>query len=47
MLAEQNANWAMRVARRTVILQLGEKLFDDASQTLLEDARVQSAFLGL
>ncbi len=47
VLAEQNANWAMRVARRTVILQLGEKLFDDTSRVLLEDARVQSAFLGL
>jgi branched-chain amino acid transport system ATP-binding protein len=47
VLAEQNANWAMRVARRTAILQLGEKVFDDASAALLEDPKVQTAFLGV
>jgi branched-chain amino acid transport system ATP-binding protein len=47
VLAEQNANWAMRVARRTAILQLGEKVFDDDSASLLEDPKVQTAFLGV
>jgi branched-chain amino acid transport system ATP-binding protein len=47
VLAEQNANWAMRVAKRTAILQLGEKVFDDESESLLEDPRVQTAFLGV
>ncbi|ANN69981.1 ABC transporter ATP-binding protein [Bordetella bronchialis] len=47
VLAEQNANWAMRVARRTAILQLGEKVFDDESAALLEDPKVQTAFLGV
>ncbi len=47
VLAEQNANWAMRVARRTVIMQLGEKMYDDPSEALLEDTRVQTAFLGV
>ncbi|WP_312434492.1 ABC transporter ATP-binding protein [Achromobacter sp.] len=47
VLAEQNANWAMRVASRTAILQLGEKVYDDASDTLLEDPKVQTAFLGV
>ena len=47
VLAEQNANWAMRVTRRTAILQLGEKVFDDASASLLEDPKVQTAFLGV
>ncbi|ARP79417.1 ABC transporter ATP-binding protein [Bordetella genomosp. 8] len=47
VLAEQNANWAMRVAQRTAILQLGEKVFDDESAALLEDPKVQTAFLGV
>ncbi len=47
VLAEQNANWAMRVAHRTAILQLGEKVYDDASEALLEDPKVQTAFLGV
>jgi branched-chain amino acid transport system ATP-binding protein len=47
VLAEQNANWAMRVARRTAILELGEKVFDDASEALLENPKVQTAFLGV
>jgi branched-chain amino acid transport system ATP-binding protein len=47
VLAEQNANWAMRVAHRTAILQLGEKVFDDDSAALLEDPKVQTAFLGV
>lgn len=47
VLAEQNANWAMRVARRTAIMQLGEKVYDDPSEALLEDPRVQTAFLGV
>jgi branched-chain amino acid transport system ATP-binding protein len=47
VLAEQNANWAMRVASRTAILEVGSKVLDDRSETLLQDPKVQSVFLGL
>ncbi len=47
VLAEQNANWAMRVAGRTVILEVGSKVSDNDSATLLQDTKVQAAFLGL
>ena len=46
ILAEQNANWAMQVATRTVILELGIKTAEGASAELMRDPRVQSAYLG-
>jgi branched-chain amino acid transport system ATP-binding protein len=47
ILAEQNANWAMQVATRTVILELGIKTAEGASAELMRDPRVQSAYLGI
>ncbi|BBK43309.1 ABC transporter ATP-binding protein [Allostella vacuolata] len=47
ILAEQNANWAMRVAKRAVILELGRSTIAGDCATLLDDPRVQNAYLGL
>ena len=47
LLAEQNANWAMRLAQRAVILELGEKVMEGEAHTLMRDPKVQSAYLGI
>jgi branched-chain amino acid transport system ATP-binding protein len=47
ILAEQNANWAMRIASRALILELGRKVVDGPSADLMRDPKVQSAYLGL
>jgi branched-chain amino acid transport system ATP-binding protein len=47
ILAEQNANWAMRVATRAVILELGTKTAEGPSAELMRDPKVQSAYLGI
>jgi branched-chain amino acid transport system ATP-binding protein len=47
ILAEQNANWAMRVATRAVILELGRKTAEGPSVDLMRDPKVQSAYLGI
>ena len=47
ILAEQNANWALQVATRAVILELGIKTAEGASAELMRDPRVQSAYLGI
>jgi branched-chain amino acid transport system ATP-binding protein len=47
ILAEQNANWAMQVASRAVILELGVKTAEGASAELMRDPKVQSAYLGI
>jgi branched-chain amino acid transport system ATP-binding protein len=47
VLAEQNANWAMQVATRAVILELGRKTAEGASAELMRDPKVQSAYLGI
>jgi len=47
ILAEQNADWAMQVATRAVILELGTTTADDDCATLRRDPRVQAAYLGL
>jgi branched-chain amino acid transport system ATP-binding protein len=47
ILAEQNATWAMRVAERAVIMELGEKIAEGPTKDLMRDPRVQSAYLGL
>jgi branched-chain amino acid transport system ATP-binding protein len=46
ILAEQNAYWAMHLASRAVILDLGQVRLAGASADLLKDPRVQSAYLG-
>jgi branched-chain amino acid transport system ATP-binding protein len=47
VLAEQNADWAMQVAKRAVILELGTCVADGACADLRRDPRVQAAYLGL
>jgi branched-chain amino acid transport system ATP-binding protein len=47
VLAEQNANWAMRLAQRAVILELGQKVMEGEASVLLLDSRVQEAYLGV
>jgi branched-chain amino acid transport system ATP-binding protein len=47
ILAEQNANWAMQVATRAVILELGIKTAEGTSAELMRDPKVQSAYLGI
>jgi branched-chain amino acid transport system ATP-binding protein len=47
VLAEQNADWAMQVAERAVILELGTCVMDGASADLRRDPRVQAAYLGI
>ena len=47
LLAEQNANWALRLANRGVILELGRTVKTGPAGKLLEDPAVQAAFLGI
>ena len=47
ILAEQNANWAMQIAHRAVILELGIKTAEGSSVELMRDPKVQSAYLGI
>ena len=47
ILAEQNANWAMQVATRAVILELGTRTAEGLSADLMRDPKVQSAYLGI
>jgi branched-chain amino acid transport system ATP-binding protein len=47
LLAEQNATWALSLARRGVILDLGRiRMTGDAAQ-LLDDPDVRKAYLGV
>jgi branched-chain amino acid transport system ATP-binding protein len=46
ILAEQNANWALRLAQRAVVLQLGRVVRVTGAEALLEDPVVQHAYLG-
>ena len=47
ILAGQNANWALALADRAVILELGRKAAEGRSAELLRDPKVQSAYLGI
>lgn len=47
ILAEQNAIWAMDVASRAVILELGRVTADAPTAELKQDPRVRSAYLGV
>ena len=47
ILAEQNALWAMTLAQRAVILELGRNVADGPASQLMEDPKVQSAYLGI
>lgn len=47
IVAEQNANWALAIADRGIILELGRKVAEGPSAGLLRDPKVQSAYLGI
>jgi len=47
MLAEQNATWALSIAHRGVILEMGRNVDDGDSATLRASPKIRSAYLGL
>jgi branched-chain amino acid transport system ATP-binding protein len=47
ILAEQNAAWAMDIASRAVILELGRVTASGPTDELKHDPRVRSAYLGI
>jgi branched-chain amino acid transport system ATP-binding protein len=47
ILAEQNANWAMSVAQRAVILELGNTVMEGDAGELMENPKVRTAYLGI
>lgn len=47
ILAEQNAHWAMHLASRAVIFELGRSVNTGLTADLLKDPAVQSAYLGV
>lgn len=47
LLVEQNAAQALRIANRAFVVESGEITLEGSGATLLEDARVRSAYLGL
>ncbi len=47
VLAEQNARWAMGLAQRAVILELGRTIVTGDAEELMEDPKVRTAYLGI
>jgi branched-chain amino acid transport system ATP-binding protein len=47
ILAEQNAAWALSIARRAVILELGRVALTGPAEELLEHPQVRRAYLGV
>lgn len=47
VLAEQNAYWALGLANRAVIVELGRSGAEGDAAQLLEDPRIRSAYLGV
>ncbi len=47
LLAEQNATWALSLASRGVILDVGKVRMTGAAAALLDDAEVRRAYLGV
>jgi branched-chain amino acid transport system ATP-binding protein len=47
LLAEQNASWALALARRAVILDLGKVSMTGDAARLLDDPAVRKAYLGI
>ena len=47
ILAEQNATWAMGLARQAVILELGKTVMEDSSAALMQNPKVKAAYLGI
>jgi branched-chain amino acid transport system ATP-binding protein len=47
LLAEQNAAWALQIARHAVILELGKVALAGPAGELLEHPKVRRAYLGV
>jgi len=47
LLAEQNAVWALAIARRAAILELGRVVAEGSAESLRADPQVQRAYLGI
>ena len=47
LLSEQNATWALALAQRAVILELGKVTMTGDAHALLEDPNVRKAYLGI
>jgi branched-chain amino acid transport system ATP-binding protein len=46
VLAEQNANWALKLANRGVAVEIGRVKFEGASAELRDNAEIRRAYLG-
>lgn len=47
ILAEQNATWALGIASRAVILELGKNVAEGTSEELLQSPKIRNAYLGV
>ncbi|MBC7600636.1 MAG: ABC transporter ATP-binding protein [Polaromonas sp.] len=47
ILAEQNATWALNIASRAVILELGRNVAEGPSQELIQSPKIRNAYLGI
>jgi branched-chain amino acid transport system ATP-binding protein len=47
ILAEQNAHWAMHLASRATIFELGRSVNTGQTEALLQDPAVRNAYLGV
>ena len=46
MLVEQNANQALRIAKRGYVIETGELVLEDAAERLLDHPQVKESYLG-
>lgn len=46
-LAEQNASWALAIAKRAVMRELGRSTAEGAAAALAQDPKIRSAYLGV
>jgi branched-chain amino acid transport system ATP-binding protein len=47
ILAEQNATWALGIASRAVILELGRNVAEGTSEELIQSPKIRNAYLGV
>lgn len=47
VLSEQNATWALSVASRAVILELGKNVAEGTSEELIQSPKIRNAYLGI
>ncbi len=47
VLAEQNAYWALGLANRAVIIELGRSSIEGNAAELMQDQRIRTAYLGV